>query len=150
MTSFTSLLTGLVVIAGLVGLAVYFFGIPPEVKRKMENAALKTMGENKASFMLKGINVSSPLTLSCPAPLPTITSERAAQKPRDAELLRTNIGLLTTSQPDQISKMPEADQQDIKDLKSSLSNLAGGATRNRAGEKAGDLGDDLTKSFTGR
>jgi len=104
MTSFPSFLTGLAIVVGLVALAVYFFGIPPELKRKMENTALKTMGENKASYMLK----------------------------------------------DQISKMPEADQQDVKNLKAGLSNLAGGVTRNRAGEKAGDLGDDLTKPFTGR
>lgn len=29
------------------------FGIPREVKREMEEQALKTMGENKASFMMK-------------------------------------------------------------------------------------------------
>jgi hypothetical protein len=46
--------------------------------------------------------------------------------------------------------MPEADQQDIKNLKSGLSNIAGAATRNRAGDKAGETGDGLTKSFTGR
>lgn len=45
------------VLAGIVGLmaaGIYFFGIPPEMKRKMENQALKTMGENKMSYMVKG------------------------------------------------------------------------------------------------
>ena len=45
------------VLAGFVGvlaLAVYLFGIPPELKRKLERSALKTMGENKLSYMAKG------------------------------------------------------------------------------------------------
>lgn len=33
---------------------VYFFGIPPALKREMEERALKTMGENKASYVVKG------------------------------------------------------------------------------------------------
>jgi hypothetical protein len=40
------------IFAGLVALAAgyfYFFGISPETKRKMENQALKIMGENKMS-----------------------------------------------------------------------------------------------------
>jgi hypothetical protein len=49
--TFFTVLAGIV---ALLALAVYFFGIPPELKRKMEKAALKTMGENKASYMLKG------------------------------------------------------------------------------------------------
>jgi hypothetical protein len=60
MTSFTSILTGLAITIGILAVAVYFFGIPPEMKRKMENAALKTMGENKASYMLKGTCSPSP------------------------------------------------------------------------------------------
>lgn len=47
----------LTVLAGIIGvlsLAVYLFGIPPELKRKMERQALKTMGENKMSYMAKG------------------------------------------------------------------------------------------------
>ncbi|KAL5375242.1 hypothetical protein DPSP01_011341 [Paraphaeosphaeria sporulosa] len=44
------------VLAGIVSvlaLAVYLFGIPPEVKRKLERSALKTMGENKLSYIAK-------------------------------------------------------------------------------------------------
>jgi hypothetical protein len=41
-------------IIALLALGIYLFGIPPELKRKMEKAALKTMGENKASYVLKG------------------------------------------------------------------------------------------------
>jgi hypothetical protein len=48
--------TVLTVLAGFVAIvaaAVYFFGIPAETKRNMERAALKTMGENKMSYMAK-------------------------------------------------------------------------------------------------
>lgn len=47
----------LTIFAALVALAtayLYFFGIPPELKRKLERQALKTMGENKMSYMTKG------------------------------------------------------------------------------------------------
>ena len=50
----------LTVLAGLVAViaaAVYFFGIPDETKRNMERAALKTMGENKMSYMAKGMSL---------------------------------------------------------------------------------------------
>jgi len=99
----TILLTGL---AGIIifAAAVYVFGIPPELKRKLERGALKTMGENKASYILK----------------------------------------------DQISKIPDSDQQDVKDLKRSLGNLGGGAAKNPLGEAAGEAADDLTRPFTGR
>lgn len=32
---------------------IYIFGLPPEVKRQVEDQALETMGENKASYMTK-------------------------------------------------------------------------------------------------
>lgn len=44
-------------LAGVVALIAgyfYFFGIDPETKRKLENKALETMGENKMSYMAKG------------------------------------------------------------------------------------------------
>ena len=50
----TSFFTGLAIILTLVAIGIYLFGIPPEVKRKMEEKALKTMGENKASYVVKG------------------------------------------------------------------------------------------------
>lgn len=46
------------VFAGIVALiagAIYVFGIPPEIKHKMEEKALETMGENKASYLMKGM-----------------------------------------------------------------------------------------------
>jgi len=91
-------------IIALISVAVYFFGIPPELKRAMEKKALQTMGENKASYLMK----------------------------------------------DQISKMPESDQQNVEDAKKGLGNVLGGSLQNPLGEKTGDLGDDLTKDFTGR
>lgn len=56
----------LTVLAGaiaLIGLYVYFFGIPPELKREMEKKALETMGENKASYVLKGETNPFPVDL---------------------------------------------------------------------------------------
>ena len=50
----TNVLTVLAGIIGAISLAVYLFGIPPELKRKMERQALKTMGENKMSYVAKG------------------------------------------------------------------------------------------------
>lgn len=41
-------------IIGVIALAIYLFGIPPELKRKLERQALKTMGENKMSYIAKG------------------------------------------------------------------------------------------------
>jgi hypothetical protein len=54
MPTATTVLTAFAGIVALISLAVYFFGIPPELKRKMERKALETMGENKASYVLKG------------------------------------------------------------------------------------------------
>ncbi|KAE9974415.1 hypothetical protein EG328_001421 [Venturia inaequalis] len=53
MPTTSAILTGLAGVLAVLGLAVYLFGIPPEMKRKMEKAALKTMGENKASYAMK-------------------------------------------------------------------------------------------------
>jgi fumarylacetoacetate (FAA) hydrolase family protein len=104
MPTATSVLTAFAGIVAAISIAIYFFGIPPELKRKMEKQALKTMGENKASYLVK----------------------------------------------DQISKMPASDQKDIKDFKKGLGNVIGGGLNNPIGEKTGDIGDDLTKDFTGR
>ncbi|KNG46563.1 hypothetical protein DDE82_001346 [Stemphylium lycopersici] len=97
----------LTILAGLMALAAgyfYFFGISPEMKRKMEQQALKTMGENKMSYMAK----------------------------------------------DSINKIPSSDQEDVKNLKKGISNLAGGATQNPVGEQAGEAADTLTSPLTGR
>ncbi|KAJ4372361.1 hypothetical protein N0V83_004135 [Neocucurbitaria cava] len=95
------------ILAGLVALAAgyfYFFGISPETKRKLENQALKTMGENKMSYMAK----------------------------------------------DSINKIPSSDQEDVKNLKQGISNLAGGTMQNPIGEQAGETTDRLTSPLTGR
>ncbi|KAF2682772.1 hypothetical protein K458DRAFT_54933 [Lentithecium fluviatile CBS 122367] len=49
-TKFITIFAGII---GVLALAVYLFGIPPEMKRKLERQALKTMGENKMSYMAK-------------------------------------------------------------------------------------------------
>ena len=62
-TAYVTLLAGL--IAVVVG-AIYLFGIPPGLKRAMEEKALDTMGENKASYMMKGeqlISLHQPMLL---------------------------------------------------------------------------------------
>jgi len=61
MPSTTTILTGLAGVLAIFALGIYLFGIPPEMKRKMEEGALKTMGENKASYMLKGA-ICHPIT----------------------------------------------------------------------------------------
>lgn len=54
MPTTTTVLTVIAGIVGVIALGIYLFGIPPEMKRSMEKAALKTMGENKMSYMAKG------------------------------------------------------------------------------------------------
>ncbi|KAJ4992155.1 hypothetical protein SVAN01_02476 [Stagonosporopsis vannaccii] len=48
-----SFFTALAGVVAVIGLAIFLFGIPPELKRKMERAALKTIGENKLSYVAK-------------------------------------------------------------------------------------------------
>lgn len=48
---FLTILAGVIAITAL---GIYVFGIPPEYKRKLERQALKTMGENKMSYIAKG------------------------------------------------------------------------------------------------
>ncbi|KAJ7275548.1 hypothetical protein B0H12DRAFT_266194 [Mycena haematopus] len=50
MPSITTFLAGAV---ALLAAYIYFFGIPPALKRDLEERALKTMGENKASSLVK-------------------------------------------------------------------------------------------------
>jgi hypothetical protein len=55
--NFTMAIGIFTILAGLLAVTAayfYFFGISPETKRKMEQQALKTMGENKMSYMAKG------------------------------------------------------------------------------------------------
>jgi hypothetical protein len=49
----STLLTGIAAISVIAAALIYFFGIPVELKRAMEKKALETMGENKASYVLK-------------------------------------------------------------------------------------------------
>ena len=58
-TTTTTVLTYIATILVLLTLTIYFFGIPPELKRKLERQALKTMGENKASYLVKGLSSST-------------------------------------------------------------------------------------------
>ncbi|KAK3625629.1 hypothetical protein LTR56_015398 [Elasticomyces elasticus] len=54
MSSFgTYILATIAVSMALVAGYITFFGIPPQLKRQMEEKALETMGENKASYMMK-------------------------------------------------------------------------------------------------
>jgi hypothetical protein len=52
--------TALAGVIAVIGLAVFLFGIPSELKRKLERSALKTMGENKLSYMAKGTRLPQP------------------------------------------------------------------------------------------
>ncbi|KAF2171610.1 hypothetical protein M409DRAFT_63252 [Zasmidium cellare ATCC 36951] len=93
-----------VVVIGIFAGYIAVFGIPKEYKRAMEEKALETMGENKASYLTK----------------------------------------------DALNKVPDSDQEDVKDLKQTGSNAAGGALQNPLGKLAGNTADDATKDFTGR
>jgi hypothetical protein len=50
-TKFFTVVAGIIAV---ISLAIYLFGIPPELKRKLERQALQTMGENKMSYVVKG------------------------------------------------------------------------------------------------
>jgi hypothetical protein len=56
--------TALAGVIAIFSLAVYLFGIPPELKRKLERKALQTMGENKMSYALKGMSPQPPMHVS--------------------------------------------------------------------------------------
>lgn len=60
--SFYTILGGAIALAGLY---LYLFGISPELKRKMERQALKTMGENKMSYLAKGPSSLPTSLVSC-------------------------------------------------------------------------------------
>jgi hypothetical protein len=111
------------VVALMIG-AVYLFGVPPQWKRAMEEKALETMGENKASYLVKGMHTSVSLWFEYLA----------------------NIVLPA----DQINSLPASDQKDISELKSGVGNLVGGALQNPLGKEAGQVGDSLTSPLTGR
>lgn len=64
------------------------FGIPPWLKRDIEDKALQTMGENKASYLTKSY----------------------------------------------IDQLPASDQEDVREVKKGLGNLAGGAMQNPLGK----------------
>lgn len=61
MPSFTIILVG---VAAVIVAYIYLFGIPPQLKREMEQKALQTIGENKASYMLK--RLKSPDSIPVP------------------------------------------------------------------------------------
>ena len=49
----TIILISLVLALALVGGYIFLFGIPPWLKRELEEKALETMGENKMSYMVQ-------------------------------------------------------------------------------------------------
>ena len=116
---FMSLIVGLLTMTAAV---IYVFGIPPKAKRVMEEKALETMGENKASYLVKGM----------------------------WSLLLFGIWRLANVRPDQINKIPASDQKEVKDLKSGLGNAVGGVLQNPLGKEVGNVGDSLTSPLTGR
>ncbi|KAF7189346.1 hypothetical protein HII31_09324 [Pseudocercospora fuligena] len=104
MVNYTIFLSTIVALVAIFAAYIYIFGLPPELKRELEKKALRTMGENKASYMMQ----------------------------------------------EQIKKVPDSDQQDVKDLKKGLGNLGGGALKNPLGEAVGEAGDEGTRPMTGR
>jgi len=53
MPSFKAVLGVFAGIIALLSAAAYVFGIPPELKKAMQKKVLQTMGENKASYLVK-------------------------------------------------------------------------------------------------
>jgi hypothetical protein len=53
MSSTATILGGIFAALCIFAGAIYVFGIPPQLKRQMEEKALETMGENKMSYMMK-------------------------------------------------------------------------------------------------
>ncbi|KAF2231145.1 hypothetical protein EV356DRAFT_535718 [Viridothelium virens] len=53
MPSTTTIVSVLAGIIALTAAYIYVFGIPPHLKRRMEETALEKMGENKASYIMK-------------------------------------------------------------------------------------------------
>ncbi|TKA82269.1 hypothetical protein B0A55_01704 [Friedmanniomyces simplex] len=52
-SSVTYFLAAIAVLVAMLGGYIAVFGIPPQLKRQMEEKALETIGENKASYMMK-------------------------------------------------------------------------------------------------
>jgi len=99
------------VVALMVG-AVYLFGVPPQWKRAMEEKALETMGENKASYLVKGRHSS---IFYCFINL--ANSARFLQIKSTASLRRTRRRSARSSQESEISseehsRTPLAKRQD--------------------------------------
>ena len=99
------------VVALIVG-AVYLFGVPPQWKRAMEEKALETMGENKASYLVKGMHSS----ISCCSTHPT-DNVLFLQIKSTASLRRTRRRSARSSQESAISseehsRIPLAKRQD--------------------------------------
>jgi hypothetical protein len=51
----TQIFTVFAGVLAIAGAYLYFFGIDPETKRALEKKALQTMGENKMSYLAKGM-----------------------------------------------------------------------------------------------
>lgn len=85
----TQIFTVLAGVLALAGAYLYFFGIDPETKRALEKKALQTMGENKMSYLAKGmlprsVPSSSPNTSqikSTRSPHPTRKTSRTSRRP---------------------------------------------------------------------
>lgn len=88
----------------------------------MEEKALETMGENKASYMMK---------------------DAIGKVPADDQEVCI---------PHELTQdlLIETRMQDVKELKKGLGNFAGGSLQNPLGKFAGNTADDATKDFTGR
>ncbi|GIZ43417.1 hypothetical protein CKM354_000664500 [Cercospora kikuchii] len=53
MSSLTIISATILVLIAIFAAYIYLVGIPPELKRDLERKALRTMGENKASYLFQ-------------------------------------------------------------------------------------------------
>ncbi|KAI9660401.1 MAG: hypothetical protein M1821_009751 [Bathelium mastoideum] len=152
MPSATTVFTVLAGIVAVIAAAVYFIGIPTEYKRKMEEAALEKMGENKgmpsrslptlSSLFSRGAS-----TLLFPFIFLSVSYEICFF---NGSTLTGDFAAASYIVKDQISKLPASEQRDAKELQKGLGNALGGALQNPLGKETGNLGDKLSSPFTGR
>lgn len=111
---------------------IYLVGIPPEMKRKLEKQALRTMGE-----------VSQ-------------RSEQASNRTsfeswRLTFFLQNKASYMFKSQLDAVPDGPGGPgSEELKDVKKGLGDIGGSALQNPLGEAAGEGADEATRPLTGR
>jgi hypothetical protein len=102
------------VVALMVG-AVYLFGVPPQWKRAMEEKALETMGENKASYLVKGMHSSVPGCFIHSANTPLFLQDKSTISLRRIRRTSTRSSPESATSSEEHSRIPSAKRQDKRE-----------------------------------